>query len=615
MLSINTNISSLIAQNSMKTSTNKLNQAIERMTTGAKINHAKDNAANYSINTNMTTKIGAYNVAADNVAMGMDMITTADETLGTISDKLSRLRALIVTAQNGTYGEQSLIAMEQEAEALVNEIQRNYSNTSYNGVSLFETKKISLNNFENLERVSEAEVLEENKAYRIDDYEDLVALQDYVNNGGNTKNRIFEVTSDINMKDREFRGIGIDSKSFQGVFNGNGHVIKNLKINIDENYVGLFGLTSNASINSIGLENCDINGLSYVGGLAGQCYSTKISDCYVTGECKALNQYCGGAIGYILSSEIKNLYSKSFVKCDNNYAGGLIGIAHDTNLIENCYSVSKIEGASIAGGLLGSLATNSVLKNSYAYSVVNGKNYVGGLLGLSTSNSVVISNYCISNVSGINSCGSFSGSDYSDNTTGSDNYCVDLSGLPAYGSGAFTGVEIKTKEELEAICSPEIMGFTEENDWKIVDGGMHLAWEAVANLPIINLQVGVSSSDSSNISFKMGFNLSGLNDILDFGLTNKNTLNIIDDLMSRVSEKQTEYGAITNRLESVLDEISIKHDNLVASRSTIRDTDMAEVSSQYIQQQILQQASATLLSSTKNIQYQNVLGLLQSLRG
>ena len=65
MLSIRTNLSSLIAQNSMKSSTNKLNIAIERMTTGAKINHAKDNAANYSINTNMTTKISAYDIAAD----------------------------------------------------------------------------------------------------------------------------------------------------------------------------------------------------------------------------------------------------------------------------------------------------------------------------------------------------------------------------------------------------------------------------------------------------------------------------------------------------------------------------------------------------------------------
>ena len=58
MLSINTNLSSLIAQRSLNNSTLLLNQAIERMTTGYKINHAKDNAANYAIATDMTTKIG-----------------------------------------------------------------------------------------------------------------------------------------------------------------------------------------------------------------------------------------------------------------------------------------------------------------------------------------------------------------------------------------------------------------------------------------------------------------------------------------------------------------------------------------------------------------------------
>ena len=68
----------------MKTSTDKLNQAIERMTTGFKINHAKDNAANYSISTDMTTKIGAYQVAEDNCAQGLDMITTASESLSLI---------------------------------------------------------------------------------------------------------------------------------------------------------------------------------------------------------------------------------------------------------------------------------------------------------------------------------------------------------------------------------------------------------------------------------------------------------------------------------------------------------------------------------------------------
>ena len=68
-------------------------------------------------------------------------------------------------------------------------------------------------------------------------------------------------------------------------------------------------------------------------------------------------------------------------------------------------------------------------------------------------------------------------------------------------------------------------------------------------------------------------------------------------MLETVSAKQTEYGAAQNRLESALDEISTQYENLVSSRSTIRDADIAEVSSDYIRQQILQQASATLMST------------------
>ena len=94
MVSINTNLSSLITQGSLRNSTSSLNQAIERMTTGFKINGAKDNAANYSISTNMTTRIGAYEVAESNVMMGLDLLSTATSSLDLISSHLTRLRAL-----------------------------------------------------------------------------------------------------------------------------------------------------------------------------------------------------------------------------------------------------------------------------------------------------------------------------------------------------------------------------------------------------------------------------------------------------------------------------------------------------------------------------------------
>ena len=141
MLSIRTNLSSLIAQNSMRTSTNKLNQAIERMTTGSKINHAKDNAANYSVSTNMQTRMGALRVAEDNALQGLEMMSSTSENLSLIEEKLVRMRALAVQAQSGTYGAKSLNALSAEADSLLNEINRINESATYNGIKLFSTGK------------------------------------------------------------------------------------------------------------------------------------------------------------------------------------------------------------------------------------------------------------------------------------------------------------------------------------------------------------------------------------------------------------------------------------------------------------------------------------------
>ena len=136
MLSINTNLSSMIAQQSLTKSTDILNQAIERMTTGAKLNHASDNAANYSISTNMTTQLNSYEVAQDNVVAGMDLVSVASDNLSLISDHASRIRDLCMQAQNGTYGGDSLKAIQAEINSRAAEVERIYNNTEYNGIKL-----------------------------------------------------------------------------------------------------------------------------------------------------------------------------------------------------------------------------------------------------------------------------------------------------------------------------------------------------------------------------------------------------------------------------------------------------------------------------------------------
>ena len=131
-MKINTNLSSLIVQSSLKASTNGLNTAIERMTTGFKINHAKDNAANYSINTKLSSKLSSYYVAQDNASMGLDMMTSAMDNLDLISSHLSRMRDLAEQAANGTYGEDSLKAIQSEINARLEECLRIIENSEYN---------------------------------------------------------------------------------------------------------------------------------------------------------------------------------------------------------------------------------------------------------------------------------------------------------------------------------------------------------------------------------------------------------------------------------------------------------------------------------------------------
>ena len=103
MLSLNTNISDLILQRTLLDSTYGLNEAINRMTTGFKVNHAKDNAAGYSIIENLNTKISSMLQVQQNAADGISLLSTAEGGLAEIQGLLERLRELTVQASTGTY--------------------------------------------------------------------------------------------------------------------------------------------------------------------------------------------------------------------------------------------------------------------------------------------------------------------------------------------------------------------------------------------------------------------------------------------------------------------------------------------------------------------------------
>ena len=118
----------------------------------------------------------------------------------------------------------------------------------------------------------------------------------------------------------------------------------------------------------------------------------------------------------------------------------------------------------------------------------------------------------------------------------------------------------------------------------------------VACTPVITtLQVGINSDESCQINFDTNFKFD-LSSI-EADISSDSALATIMEFTNLLSEKSTQLGAVQNRLDSALESIEVNLENLVSSRSTIRDADIAEESSEYIRQQILQQASATLLAT------------------
>lgn len=584
MISINTNLSSFIIQSNLKTSTNGLNQAIERMTTGFKLNHAKDNAANFSISTSITTKLGAYNTAEENAMMGLDMVQTASSSLETISDKLSRMRALAVQAQNGTYGNDSIDAINSEANALAKEINRIISNTEYNGISLFKiSAKVNTPTTQALDAsqsTSPTDLVEKLKpnadgfikdvqkrdttnmisvstladdakissgTYKIETKEDLIKLSKIGSHYDNILGGEFVLANDIDMSGVDFEEItNFGSENSTATFDGNGYRISNLNTGLFETVYG--------DVKNLGLVNSNLNQEdNYLSPLSGQILGN-VSNCYSSGGSVSGGSYFfGGLVGGVWGN-VDSCWSSKNISGEAIANGGLVGYAFNEAHISNSFSTGTVintiedpDAQYLASGLVGIFDADEdhpasfSIENCYTTSAVYSES---GGAGIIASNNGLDGNYFPVTVKNV----------YYDSSA---NPKVPL----------FFG-------DTSLITSSGLVDISSGNQTR--------------------LQIGVNSDTSSMLDINTYFNVGAIEGL---DMSSANSFNIIDDALKRLNTKQVEFGSVQNRLESVLESIGVSIDNLTSTQSTIRDADIANLSSEYIRNQILQQAAATLLAT------------------
>jgi len=139
MTVIGTNISSLRAASASTTANSALSTAMERLSTGKRINSAKDDAAGMAIATSMTSQVKGMNQAIRNANDGMALAQTADGALGEVTNMLQRVRELAVQSASGTYSSSDRDNMQAEVAQLTTQISDVISGTKFNGVALFKT--------------------------------------------------------------------------------------------------------------------------------------------------------------------------------------------------------------------------------------------------------------------------------------------------------------------------------------------------------------------------------------------------------------------------------------------------------------------------------------------
>ena len=169
---VNYNVSAMVANNSLTRSDNKLSKSIERLSSGLKINRAKDNASGLAIAKRMNAQLRGLSVANDNASDGVSVIETADGALGEVHSMLQRMNELAVKGANGTWSEADRATIEAEIIQLQDAIQEIADSTQFNGQTLLD------GNFDLKGYTSDINV-------KVDYYSDEVTAKEYSINGLN----------------------------------------------------------------------------------------------------------------------------------------------------------------------------------------------------------------------------------------------------------------------------------------------------------------------------------------------------------------------------------------------------------------------------------------------
>jgi flagellin len=589
-LVINTNVASLNAQRQLMNSGNALDQATERLSSGQRINSAKDDAAGLAISNRMTSQVRGLDQAIRNANDGISMIQTAEGALQETTNILQRMRELSVQSANGIYTDGDRETLNSEVEQLREEMNRIASETSFNGQKLLDGS------------LGQVDLQVGDQSRQIISLE--VPTMDAKNLGGTAGGDIVGVA----MEGLNFTS---DTAPFTDNIEINGQTVRASDLN-DAGSLNEFLDVINSSVSNVRAtavtETVGDSGSNVTGVLSGADEVMKFDLVNADGVTSSFQVSNTGSMEALVNKINQSADGK--IEASLSDEGGLVLASEDGTSIDVSYVQS--DGTTPATNAAALATATGVAVDTY-----------GPRLALtSTDNSGITINYADTTgadagILGIDSrfsAGTVQG-------TAIDN--GDVADLAA-GALVINGVEIGAVTSTATDGAATATSIANAINDKSAETGV----SATATAGVLELK----SVDGEEISIKYGDVASNAATLANTGLRETNTvesfgesianidistqegaqnaIDTIDRALVEINDVRAELGAANNRLDFTISNLSNVSEKTSAARSRIMDADFAAETAKLSQAQVLQQASQAMLAQA-NARPQQVLQLLQ----
>jgi flagellin len=581
---INTNVASLNSQRSLNMSQNTLSTSLQRLSSGLRINSAKDDAAGLAISQRMSAQINGLNQASRNANDGVSLAQTAEGGLQSITDSLQRMRELAVQSSNATNTATDRAALQNEVDQLVQQINTVAGQTAFNGIKVLDGTFNS-------------------QAFQV---------------GANSGETI-SITSIASAK-ADSLGVGTTSS-----------YTTSLTSTVAKGAIATGGIT----VNGYGVGPSVSDGVSTSATLTSATI-TGTSASFADGDVKingvSIGATTGGATatlqGDALVSAINSVTTSTGVTATN--ASGVLSLtSKDGRGIQ--IELSGTAGTTANTGLTAgttSVGSDSAIAKAAAFNTVTGQTGVSAVATKTTVSSAALTanaaiagdNTSFIKINGVKLGAISAGTnanftDQGNNVVAAINAVSNQTGVTAAFDNSTKKISLSaadgrtvTVETLgtAAIGNSGFAATTTTNTY----GGLKLTSTSSAGINVGGADIAKTALTAGHTAATASFG-SGIASVdLTTASGAQNAIATIDSALANINSSRANLGAVQNRFSSVVSNLATTSENLSASRSRIVDADFAAETANLTRAQILQQAGTAMLAQANSLP-QNVLSLLR----